>query len=185
MEKQALALVKAMKDFRVYILYSHIIAYVPNVVVKYILTRDGPDGRRGKWIATILEYGIEIKPTKLIKGQGLAKIMGELNWHALDINFVAQVDDQEEMATPEISEAFSGSPWYVDIIFVLLNLQAPPGLSRTKARFLKLKVVRFCILDNVFFWKDRSGILLNCLLKAETDKVLQEFHVGDCGGHLC
>jgi hypothetical protein len=35
----------------------------------------GHDGKRGKWIATILEYDIEIKPTKLIKGQGLAKLM--------------------------------------------------------------------------------------------------------------
>ena len=68
MEKQALALVKAIKYFRVYILYSHIITYVPNDVVKDILTQDGPDERRGKWIATILEYDIEIKPTKLIKG---------------------------------------------------------------------------------------------------------------------
>ena len=38
MEKQALSLVKAIKDFRVYTLYSHIIAYVPNLVVKDILT---------------------------------------------------------------------------------------------------------------------------------------------------
>jgi len=30
MEKQALALEKAIKYFRVYILYSHIISYVPN-----------------------------------------------------------------------------------------------------------------------------------------------------------
>ena len=67
MEKQAFALVKAIKDFRVYILYSHVIPYVPNVVVKDILTQDGIEGRRGKWIATILEYDIEIKPTKLIK----------------------------------------------------------------------------------------------------------------------
>ena len=69
------------------------------------------------------------------------------------------------MVTPEISEAFSDSPWYADIIFLLLNLQAPPGLSRTIARFLKIQVVRFCILDNVLFWRDHSGILLNCLLK--------------------
>ena len=75
MEKQAFSLVKAIKDFRVYILYSHIIAYVFNPVVKDILTQDGPDGKRGKWIATILEYDLEIKPTKLIKGQDLAKLM--------------------------------------------------------------------------------------------------------------
>ena len=155
-----------------YILYSHIIAYVPNAVVKDILSQDGPDGRRGKWISTILEYDIEIKPNKLIKGQGLAKLMAKSNFHALDINFIAQVDDQEEMATLEISEAFLDSPLYVDIIFVLLNLKAPPGLSRTKSRFLKLKAVRFCILDNVIFWKDHSGILLNCLLKEEADKIL-------------
>ena len=55
MEKQAYALIKAIKDFRVYILYSHVIAYVPNAVVKDILTHNGPDGKRGKWIATILE----------------------------------------------------------------------------------------------------------------------------------
>jgi hypothetical protein len=60
MEKQSFALVKAIKDFRVYILHSHTIAYVPNAVVKYILTQDNPDGRRGKWIVIILEYDIEI-----------------------------------------------------------------------------------------------------------------------------
>ena len=106
------------------------------------------------WIATILEYDIEIKPTKLIKGQGLAKLMADSNCHALDINFIAQLDDQEEMATPQISEAFSDSLWYADIIFVLLNLQAPPELSRTKARFLKSKEMKFFIIDNGLFWKD-------------------------------
>ena len=80
MEKQSLALVKVIKYFRVYILYSHIIAYVPNSLVKDILTQDGPNGRRGKWIATILEYDIEIKPTKLIKGQGLSRLMAESNY---------------------------------------------------------------------------------------------------------
>eukprot|EP00253_Pinus_taeda_P021622 PITA_21622 len=69
MEKQGFALVKAAKDFRVYILYSHAIAYVPNAVVKDIFTQDGIDGKRGKWITTILEYDIEIKPTKQIKGK--------------------------------------------------------------------------------------------------------------------
>ena len=68
MEKQAFALVKALKYFRVYILHSHIIAFVPKLVVKDILTQD-PDGKRGKWIVVILEYDLEIKPTKLIKGQ--------------------------------------------------------------------------------------------------------------------
>ena len=44
MEKQTLALVKALKDFRVYILHSHIISFVPHIVVKDILSQD-PDGK--------------------------------------------------------------------------------------------------------------------------------------------
>ena len=62
---------KATNDFRVYILYSHVIAYVPNVVVKDILTRDGIEGKRGKWIANILVYDIEIKPKKAYKRIGI------------------------------------------------------------------------------------------------------------------
>jgi len=72
--------VKVIKDFRVYILYSHIIAYVPNSVVKDILTQNGPKGKRGEWVATILEYDIEIKPKKLIKVEGLAKLMAKSNY---------------------------------------------------------------------------------------------------------
>ena len=60
-------MVKALKDFRVYILHSHTIAYVPRIVVKDILSQD-LDGKRGKWIVVILESDFEIKPTKLIKG---------------------------------------------------------------------------------------------------------------------
>ena len=75
MEKQAYALIKAQKYFRIYILHSHVVAYVPSSVVKSILTQRDLEGRRAKWIAVILEYDIEIKPTKLIKGHGLAKMM--------------------------------------------------------------------------------------------------------------
>ena len=76
------------------------------------------------------------------------------------------------MATPLISQVFIESPWYVDIIYVLQHLQAPPKLSRTKSRFLKMKSLKFFILENALFWRDHEGILLNFLLKDESDKVL-------------
>lgn len=34
------------------------------------------------------------------------------------------------------------------------------------------------------YWKYVGGILLNCLLKEEADRIMEEFHKGDCGGHL-
>ena len=77
---------KALKEFRVYILHSHSIVFVPSAAIKDILTQAEPNGRKAKWIATLLEYDIEIRPTKLIKGQGLAKSMAHSNYEALGIN---------------------------------------------------------------------------------------------------
>ena len=88
------------------------------------------------------------------------------------------------MATPQINPTLLQSPWYADICFVLLNLHAPPGLSRTKKRFLKMKASKFCIIDNVLYWKNHEGILLNCLTLNETDNVMKEFHAGDCGSNV-
>jgi hypothetical protein len=111
-------------------------------------------------------------------------MMDDSNFHALDINVLVVVDGSEEKATPNVKEAFLNSPWYTNFIFVLHNLQAPPGLTKTKDRFIKLKALKFCILEGNLYWKDPGGILLNYLLKGEADKVLQYFHAGDCGGHL-
>jgi hypothetical protein len=82
MEKQAYALVKALKSFRVYVLHSKVIAYVPSASVKDILVQPDIDGKRSKWIVKILEFDLEIRPTKLIKGQGLAKLLVEANCQA-------------------------------------------------------------------------------------------------------
>ena len=156
MEKQAFALVKALKYFRVYILHSHIIAFVPHSVVKDILTQD-PDGKRGKWIAEILEYNLEINPTKLIKGQGLEKLMAESKFQALDINMFNALDEQEEFLTPIIEDHFLNSSWYANILYVFCNLNVPLGLSKTKARVLKLKAVNYYILNKFLYWKNDSG----------------------------
>jgi hypothetical protein len=48
MEKQAYALVKSLKFFRVYVLHSRVIAYIPSASVKDILIHPNIDGRRGK-----------------------------------------------------------------------------------------------------------------------------------------
>ena len=114
----------------------------------------------------------------------MAKFMVEANFQALDINMIHSLDEQEELATQPIEEAFLNSLWYADILYVLFNLNAPSGLSKTKARFLKLKAVNFYILDEVLYWKNYIGILLKCLLEDYADKIMHEFHEGECGGHL-
>ena len=67
-KKQEYALIKSLKAFRIYILHSKVVAYVPSALVKDVLTRPNVDGRRAKWIAKLIEFSIEVNPTKLVKG---------------------------------------------------------------------------------------------------------------------
>ena len=76
-ENQAYALIKSLKAFRVYILHAKILAYVPSAAVKDVLTQPDIDGKRAKWISKLIEFDIEVKPTKLVKGQGLFKLMAK------------------------------------------------------------------------------------------------------------
>ena len=70
-----------MKHFRLYLLKSHTKVIVPHSMVRTLLIQKEPGDRRGNLLTTLQEYDLEIKPTKLIKGQGLCKLIVE----ALDL----------------------------------------------------------------------------------------------------
>jgi hypothetical protein len=56
-------------------------------------------------------------------------------------------------------------------------------MNPTQVRALKLKEVKFCINENMLYWKDPSGMLLRCLDKEESVQVIHQFHINICGGH--
>ena len=103
MEKQAYALVKSLKDFRIYVFHSRVTAYVPSASVKNILIQPDIDGRRGKWIAKILEFELEIKPTKLVKGQGLAKLLAKSNCRDLGVSLINSCSGTHQAEFPSQS----------------------------------------------------------------------------------
>ena len=100
-EKKAYDVIKSLKSFMVYILHAKFISYVPSTTVKDVLTQPDIDGKRAKWIAKLIEFDIEVKPTKLVKGQGLAKLMAKEKCDLLGMNFtcVNSTNLQTEIAT--------------------------------------------------------------------------------------
>ena len=122
MEKHAYYLVKALKFFKIYVLYFKVISYVPNAPIKDVLTQPDSEGRRGKWIAKIMEYDGD-------KGQGLAKLLADSNCQALGLHLMVEQTTQEEFQTEQekekIMDHYAQSTWYVDIIHFLLYLQYP------------------------------------------------------------
>lgn len=188
-EKQAYTLIKSLKAFRIYILHSKAIAYVPSASVKDVLMQLDVDGRRAKWIAKLIDFNIELKPTKLVRGQGLAKLMAEENCRMLDMNWIStnSEDGQTEEPTAGHDQALAKNlasyEWYSTIAQFFLKLEVLPNLSSSQARTIKHREANFCIHDNLLYWRDPSGILLRCLDKEQSVEVMHQFHSSICGGH--
>ena len=129
-EKQAYALIKALKAFKIYILHSKVVAYAPSTSIKDVLTQPDIDGKRAKLIAKFIEFNIEVKPTKLVKGQGLAKLMAKENCSLLDINCMGSNlggDRTEEAAEEQeqnqsLAENLATCEWYSSVVHFLQKL---------------------------------------------------------------
>ena len=80
-DKQAFAVFNVVKHFCPYLLRSHTKIIVPHSTIKALLIQKELGDRRWNRLTTLQEYGLEIKPTKLVKGQGLCKLVKE----ALDL----------------------------------------------------------------------------------------------------
>jgi hypothetical protein len=125
-EKQAYALVKSLQHFRNYVGYNKIKAYVPYPAVKDVLSQQDCMGTRGKWVSNIQEYDLEIKPTKIIKGQGLAQMLTGSNQQAIQTG-------ENEQVNVTVSE-LEHDEWYSDIVYYLKNFPCPEHLVDHKRR---------------------------------------------------
>jgi hypothetical protein len=83
-------------------------------------------------MAKIQEYDIEIKPLKVVKGQGLCKL-------------IANSDSLDGMISISVGEPLVDSEWYRDIVFYLRSGQFlvtmnPKSQSVCKRNYLNNKV---------------------------------------------
>ena len=68
-EKEALAVVQCLKQFRNYILGSKTILFTDHQALKQVLTNPRPMGRIARWVSTIQEYDFEIRHRPGAKNQ--------------------------------------------------------------------------------------------------------------------
>ena len=67
-----------------------------------------------------MEYDVEIKPTKLVKGQGLERLLAYSNCEAFGLHLVASQPIQEDLQTrkdkEQIMDKYAESEWYADTV---------------------------------------------------------------------
>ena len=62
--------------------------------------------------------------------------------------------NQDQNDIPSVAENISSCEWYSGIIKFLQKLEVSPDLTPNQARALKLKSVKFCIIDKLLYWRD-------------------------------
>ena len=92
-------------------------------------------------MSKIQEYDLEIKPTKLIKGQGLARMLTQKNEEAIEM--IAENNIPQPAMTLALQEL--DNHWYSNIIIFLLHLTSSDHLKGHKCRALRLKTARYCL----------------------------------------
>ena len=70
-DKQSFEMFKVVKHLCPYLLSSHTKIIVSHSVVRSLLIHKHLGDRRGNWLTSLQEFDLEIKPAKLVKGQGL------------------------------------------------------------------------------------------------------------------
>jgi len=156
-------LVKDLKDLRDYAFHSKILDCVPTIVIKDILIYPDSEGRRGKWIAKIQEYDVDIKPKKLVKGEGLAKLLIESNCKSLGMNVFssdllsAKLEVVETQEPPlKVNSKFSQFDWYKDIIFYLQNLMFQLACTWPKIDLSNLRISNIASWEKTCFGKNHE-----------------------------
>lgn len=82
-----------------------------------------------------------------------------------------------------IEEKFLFSNWYQDIVNFLIHFKCPSSFSKSQCIALKLKAVKYCIINSNLYHKVPLNILLLYLTESETEGIIDQFHTGFCGGH--
>ena len=134
--KQDFAVFKFVKHFRSYLLRSHTKSIVPPLAVRSLLVQKYRRYRQGNSHTSLQEYDLDIKPSKLVKGQCLCKLMVQ----ALDL----QEDEEgwENKANMLEREVLcilaSTNPWYNDLKYHLTCGSIPSHLDARRRLDLTL-----------------------------------------------
>ena len=182
-DKQAFAVFKAIKHLFPYLLRSHTKVIVPHTAVRALLIQKEPGDRRGNWLTTLQEYDLEIKPAKLVKGQGLCKLTVE----AQDLQMEQEEGWENEVDLMQIEVLYmptSTNSWYNDLKYYLTHGSNPNHLDAHKKISLRLKFAQYQLIDGVLFQQNYDQVLLRCLEKDDVEHILTELHDGSVGGHF-
>ena len=117
------------------------------------------------------EYDVDVRPLKLVKGQGLCKLIVGIDV----VNLSMQVTS--------IAQVYQND-WYKYLATYLKIEKLPIMISSKEKGALKIKENSYVLVSMILFKINCDGVLLICLLVEKIHEILKEMHEIFCEGHF-
>lgn len=123
---------------------------IPYSPIRLLFVQQEIGERIGNLITTIQEYDVEIKPTNLVRGQGLCKLVAKSQKALHGIPPKSGWENEIEMFSNEMLP-FSDehNSWYNDLKIFLHHGTCPNHLSYKAKRALKLKSSQYHLANGI------------------------------------
>jgi hypothetical protein len=177
-EKLAMAVVIDVQRFCHYILLRTTMVIADSNPMYHFLTRQVLGGKYSKWIIILQEFDLEFTKAKAKKSMVFVELICALP--CADEN----IEPRDSLPDESLFLISTSDPWYRDILLYLQTQCFQPNISREEHRHIRHHSHHYLILSDTFYRRGIDTILRRCLIHEEVERVLNDFHLGTCGGHL-
>ncbi|RDX78150.1 hypothetical protein CR513_41604, partial [Mucuna pruriens] len=175
-EKELLAIIFALDNFRSYLLGSRIIMFSNHAALRYLLKKPDAKPRLIRWILLLQEFNIEIRDKKGVENS-VADHLSKIERRSEPMPIKDQFPDEQLLLIN------MPTPWFADIYNFVPASQFPPRASRLYKEKLQSDA-KYYIWDDPYLWRLCSDkVIRRCILDTEINSVLQFCHSTPRGGH--
>ena len=175
-DRECLAVIAAVKKFRVYVLGAPLEIRTDHTAVRQLLNKVDATGRYARWVCIMSEFDFTLRyrpGPKHGNADGLSRAKMKEDTMSCGIN-----DEIECAFRAEVEE----DPHYRSIVEYLRTgeVHLPEANERRRLRTMAKK---YTLQNDELYYRDTDGELKLCLAQSEVPAVLTEFHESSFGGH--
>ncbi|KAK9019014.1 hypothetical protein V6N11_034056 [Hibiscus sabdariffa] len=148
-EKELLAIVFVLENFRSYLLGTNIIVFPDHAALRYLMSKKEAKPRLIRWILLLQEFNLEIKDKKRRENL-VADHLSRIPISSFDPPIKEEFPDEHLMLTQK-----GKMPWFADMVNYLVTGKVPTHLPRSAINRIK-KNSRLYVWDDPYLWKHCS-----------------------------
>ena len=171
-----LAVVFALKKFRLYVLDSKVIVYTDHAALKYLLSKKEAKSRLIRWVLLLQEFDLEIKDKKESE-KSVADHLSRL--HTTSSGEICDTFPDEQLLA-----VVTKVHWFAHIINYLVTKSVPEYWNTHQKKIISYDFRYYFWEEPQLFHVGADQIIRRCVSEEEKEHILSMCHSSLCVGHF-